>query len=276
MANLEDARRGSEKELVDTPLKKEHRLERFLAAAIAIFVLAVWEWRARAGAISLLFFPAPSTIIATLFNLLANGELVTNTGATLSRLLRGFVLGGAPGLVLGLAMGWSRRLRAIIDPFIAAFHPVPKIAILPLIMIIFGIGETSKVVIIAVTTFFPMLINTMAGVRQISPTYFEVAENYGANLYQLFTRVVFPGSLPLILTGARLSLNIALLLTIAVELVSSRDGLGDMIWFAWETLRTEELYACLVVIAVLGIAFNLLLQFLTGRLAPWHVERQTS
>lgn len=276
MANLENARRRSKKESMDTPVKKERRLERWLTAVIAVLVLAIWEWSARTGGISNLFFPAPTIILSTLFHLLANGVMLTNAGATLTRLLCGFVLGGVPGLLLGLAMGWSRRLRAIIDPFIAAAHPVPKIAILPLIMIIFGIGETSKVVIIAITTFFPMLINTMAGVRQISPTYFEVAENYGANLYQLFTRVVFPGSLPLILTGIRLSLNIALLLTIAVELVSSHDGLGDMIWFAWETLRTEELYATLVVIAVMGIGFNLLLQFITGRMAPWHVERQVS
>jgi NitT/TauT family transport system permease protein len=119
-----------------------------------------------------------------------------------------------------------------------------------------------------------MLINSMAGVRQLSPIHFEVAENYGANPLQVLTRVVIPGSLPLVLVGARLAVNIALLFTIAVELVSAREGLGEMIWLAWQTLRTEELYASLAVIGALGIVFNLLLQFSARRLVAWHAERE--
>jgi len=279
MAHLEDARRGSAQEPVDTQLKKGRRLawprlERWLPAVILVGALTVWEWQVRIGGLSALFFPAPSTIALTLVRLLTSGELATHLSATLSRLFLGFALGGLPGLILGLAMGWSRRLRAIIDPLIAAAHPVPKIAVLPLIMIIFGIGESSKIVVVAVAVFFPMLINTMAGVRQISPIYFEVAENYGAGLFKVFTRVVVPGGLPLVLTGARLALNTALVLTIAVELVAAREGLGEMIWFAWQTLRTEELYASLIVIAALGISLNFLLQRLTARLVPWQVERE--
>jgi ABC-type nitrate/sulfonate/bicarbonate transport system permease component len=275
MAHLEDAGRRGEKELVDTRLKKGLRLEWWLPAVIVAVALTVWEWQVRSGGLSALFFPAPSTIARTLIRLLTNGELAVNVGATLSRLLLGFALGGLPALILGMAMGWSRRLRAVVDPFIAAAHPVPKIAVLPLIMILFGIGESSKIVTVAVGVFFPMLINTMAGVRQISPIYFEVAENYGASLFKVFTRVVVPGSLPLVLTGARLALNVALLITIAVELVAAQEGLGEMIWFAWETLRTEELYASLLVTAALGIGFNFLLQRLAARLVPWQVERET-
>jgi NitT/TauT family transport system permease protein len=264
---------------VDTHLKQGHRLawprlERWLPAAIVTVALAGWEWRVRTGGLSALFFPAPSTIALTLARLVTSGELATHLSATLSRLLLGFVLGGLPGLILGLVMGWSRRLRLVLDPFIAAAHPIPKIAVLPLIMIIFGIGESSKIVVVAVAVFFPMLINTMAGVRQISPIYFEVAENYGGSLLKVFIRVVGPGSLPLVLNGVRLALNTALVLTIAVELVAAQEGLGEMIWFAWETLRTEELYATLIVIAALGISLNFLLQRLTAHLVPWQVERE--
>lgn len=280
MEHLEDARRRSAQEPVDSLLKKRLRLvwlrlNWWLPALVVVVALMTWEWQVRIGGLSPLFFPAPSAIALTLVRLLTSGELAVNVGATLSRVGLGFALGGVPGLILGLIMGWSRRLRVVIDPFIAAAHPLPKIAILPLIMIIFGIGESSKVIVIAVGAFFPMLINTMAGVRQISPIYFEVAENYGAGLFKVFTRVIMPGSLPLALTGARLALNIALLLTITVELVAAQEGLGEMIWFAWETLRTEELYASLAVIAALGIGFNLILQHLTTRLVPWQVERET-
>lgn len=272
MAHLEDARRGSAQEFVDTRLKKGLRLEWWLPAVIVAAALTVWEWQVRTGGLSALFFPAPSAIILILVRLLTNGELAIHLSATLSRLFLGFALGGLPGLILGLAMGSSRRLRVLVDPFIAAAHPVPKIGVLPLIMIIFGIGEFSKVVVVAVGVFFPMLINTMAGVRQISLIHFEVAQNYGASLFKVFTRVVVPGSLPLVLTGARLALNVALLLTIAVEMVAAQEGLGEMIWFAWETLRTEELYASLIVIAALGISFNFLLQRLTAHLVPWQEE----
>jgi len=272
MAHLEDARRGSAQEFVDTRLKKGLRLEWWLPAVIVAAALTVWEWQVLTGGLSALFFPAPSAIILILVRLLTNGELAIHLSATLSRLFLGFALGGLPGLILGLAMGSSRRLRVLVDPFIAAAHPVPKIGVLPLIMIIFGIGEFSKVVVVAVGVFFPMLINTMAGVRQISPIHFEVAQNYGASLFKVFTRVVVPGSLPLVFTGARLALNVALLLTIAVEMVAAQEGLGEMIWFAWETLRTEELYASLIVIAALGISFNFLLQRLTAHLVPWKKE----
>jgi ABC-type nitrate/sulfonate/bicarbonate transport system permease component len=178
-----------------------------------------------------------------------------------------------PALILGLAMGWSHRMRALIDPFVAAIHPVPKIAILPIIMIIFGIGELSKVIVVSLGAFFPMLISTMAGVQQISPIYFEVAESCGAKRTQLFSRIVLPGSLPMVMSGIRLALNMAFLITIATELVVAKEGLGAMIWFAWQTLRIEELYLSLGVTAVLGIAFNAFLQWLARRLIPWQEER---
>jgi ABC-type nitrate/sulfonate/bicarbonate transport system permease component len=278
MAHMENTRRRSAKELADTGLKnRPHqvwlRLEHWAPVVLVGAVLAIWELAVRTGRLSALFFPAPSVIVRTLYRLLIDGRLIVNAGATLSRVLVGFALGGMTGMVIGLLMGWSRRLRAIVDPLIAAAHPVPKIAILPLIMIIFGIGESSKMIVVAVAAFFPMLINTMAGVRQIHPIHFEVAKNYGASMIKVFTRVVIPGSLPLMLTGMRLALNIALLLTIAVELVAAQKGLGAMVWLAWETLRTEELYASIVVTAGFGISFNLILQRLTQYLVPWKVER---
>jgi NitT/TauT family transport system permease protein len=232
-------------------------------------VLAGWELAANSGWLSTLFFPAPTAIGKTLLEIITNGELITHLLASLSRLSLGLVLGGVPGLLLGLGMGWSGKLKRAVDPLIAAVHPIPKISILPLIMIIFGIGEASKVVVIAIAAFFPILINSMAGVRQINPIHFDVAKNYGAARRQLLTRVVLPGGLPFMMSGVRLAFNSALLLTIAAELVTAREGLGALIWFAWETLRTQELYAGLIMIGGLGLGFNLLLQWLSLRIVPW-------
>jgi len=244
-------------------------LERWLSVLIFLLILGIWEWLVSAGRLSALFFPAPSVIVKTLALWTFDGQLAPHLAVTLSRVLAGFVIGGVSGLLLGLVMGWSRRLRTVIDPFIAATHPIPKISVLPLIMIIFGIGETSKMVVVSIAAFFPMVINTVAGVRQINPLYFEVTENYGAKPIKVFRRVIIPGSLPLILAGMRLALNSSLVITIAVELVAADRGLGALIWLAWETLRTEELYASLVVTAALGIGINFILQYLTKRLVPW-------
>lgn len=241
----------------------------WMTAALVLVMLGVWEWQVRAEHVSALFFPAPSRILLTLFRMIRHGDLVPHLTATLSRVGLGFGLGGGVGLLLGLFMGWSPRARDIFDPLVAAAHPIPKTAILPLVMLIFGIGETSKLVLVAVAAFFPMLINTVAGVCQISPIYFDVAQNYGAAPGKVVTRVILPGSLPLILTGARLALNTAFVITVVVEMMMAEKGVGAQIWLAWETLRTEELYAILLVIAVLGNGFNVLLRQIERRLLPW-------
>jgi len=240
-----------------------------------LLILSLWEGLARSGTIAVLFFPSPSSILTTLWHLIISGEVFSNLEISLVRMSWGIFFGLVPGVLLGLAMGWSNRIQKIMDPFIAALHPIPKIAIFPLIMIIFGLGEISKIVAIAISAFFPMLINSMAGVRQLTPVYFEVAKNYGANRWKTFFRIVLPGSLPMILAGARIAFNMALVITIAVELLTAREGLGVMIWFAWETLRTKELYATLVVIAALGMGINYLLQKATALMTPWHRSNST-
>lgn len=248
-------------------------MEPWLPVIFAGSGLILWEGLSRAGQVSRLFFPAPSTILTTLVQMTASGKLLPHLEATLLRLVIGFSGGALVGLVLGLGMGWSPRLRAIVDPLIAAIHPIPKIAIFPLIMIIFGIGEASKIVAIAIAAFFPMLISCMSGVRQLNPVYFEVTHNFGASAWKTFSRVIIPGSLPSILTGVRLAVNISMVIAVAVELLAAKEGLGVVIWFSWQTLRIEELYASLVVIGLLGVGINLSLQFLSRRFVPWHLEQ---
>jgi len=248
--------------------------ERLVPIGVLIFLTIGWEAGSRAGLFSRLFFPPPSVILSALARTARDGSLVAHAGATLGRVLGGLLLGALPGLLIGLLIGWSPRLRAMVDPVIAVLHPLPKIAVLPLVMIVFGIGEASKIVVVAMGAFFPMLISVMSGVREIHPETFEVAEAYGARRRQIFAHVVVPGSVPLVLTGFRLSFNIALLLTVAVELTTAQEGLGKMIWLAWQTMRTEELYAALLVLALFGAGFNTLLGSIGPRLAPWHVERE--
>ncbi len=242
---------------------------RRIAAFLALGGLGLWEILSRLGLISELFFPAPSSIARMMIDLFISGVLIEHFAATCGRLFLGLMIGVLPAIVLGLIMGWSPRVRTAIDPFVAALHPIPKIAILPLIMVIFGIGEASRLVVIAIASFFPMLINTMVGVMQISPSLFEVAVNYGARPAQIFRRVVIPGSLPMEVSGFRLAFNNALIISVAIELVTARRGLGALIWLSWETFRIEQLYAGLIMIALLGIGFNALIKRLSILLIPW-------
>ncbi len=239
------------------------------AAALGIVALAAWEAASRARLLPAIAFPPPSAAGAALAHLAWDGSLLAHLGATVARVGEGMILGTLPAAVLGLLMGWSPRLRAILDPFVAALHPLPKVALLPLLMVFFGIGELSKVTAVAIGAFFPMLLSAVAGVRHIAPSLFEVAANYGATRRKVFARVVLPGSMPLLLTGLRLSFNVALLITIAVELMGAERGIGTLLWLAWQTLRTDRLYAGLAVIACVGMAFNAIVLLLARRLLPW-------
>lgn len=235
-----------------------------------ILFIAIWQFVSSKGLISPLLFPAPVRIWDSLWASLQNGALVQHLSYSLGRMFSGFLVGGSAGWLLGLSMGWLPRLRNSLDPIIAAIHPVPKSALFPLVLILFGLGESSKVVMVSVSAFFPMLINSMAGVRQIDPIYFDVATNYGASRAQIFRRVVLPGSLPFVLSGVRLSMNSAITITIVVEMILGRIGLGSVIWLSWETFRTADLYATLVVISIVGLIINRSLEYLSIRLVPWH------
>jgi ABC-type nitrate/sulfonate/bicarbonate transport system permease component len=232
-------------------------------------LLVSWESLSRLGMLPEVLFSSPTTVLVTLWESVRAGEMGRHLLATMARMIPGLLLGAIPGLLLGLAMGWSSALRRAVDPLLMAVHPIPKIAILPLLMIFLGIGEASRIAVASVAAFFPLLINTMAGVRQINPIYFEVAENYGASRLKLFTRVVLPGSLPMALSGLRLAANVTLLVTIAAEIVMANEGLGSLVWLAWETLRVELLYATLIVISLLGISISTGLHRLNRRLVPW-------
>lgn len=279
MAHLESDRGRSPAEFAYWPVEEKAPPRRvgnntWISLGIAIFLLGGWELGVKAGVISALFFPPPSVILSWTWSQLWSGELWQNLAPSLVRLCWGLFWGGGLGLVFGLLMGWSKTIQEIIEPFISAAHPLPKIALLPLVMVIFGVGNASLVVVSAMGAFFPMVINAMAGVMQIPPTYFEVASNYKASRWKTLTRVVVPASLPGVLTGLRLSANTSLLMVVAAEMVMAEKGLGAMIWRAWNTMQTEEIYSSLLLITILGILLSLGLQTLTRLLVPWMEERK--
>lgn len=247
--------------------------DRLLGVASPLVLLILWELCARTGLIDTRFFPAPTSIVRQGVELAGSGELWGHLSASLQRLLWGSLLGGVPALLLGIAMGLYRPIRAAIDPLISATYPVPKSAILPLILLIFGLGEASKIVMVALGVFFPVLINTITGVLQIDKIYLDVGKNFRASRWQTFRTVALPGALPSIMAGIKLGIGMGLILIAIAEMVGAKNGIGFMIWDAWQILSVETMYVGLIVISLLGFMLTLILNEIEGWILPWKQER---
>lgn len=254
-------------------LSRSHGRDLALALLSPVALLVLWEVSVRTGLLDERFFPAPTSIVSTLVDEAQSGELWTNTAISLRRLFIGIVVGGMPALVIGLLMGLYRPLRVAIDPIIAATYPIPKSAILPLLLLIFGLGEGSKIAMVAIGVFFPVAINTAAGVLEIDRIYHDVGKNYGAGRWQTFRTIALPGAMPLILTGVRLGFGLGLILIVIAEMVGARSGLGYMIWDAWQIFQVEVMYVGLIVISVIGVLFTLLLNEFERLVVPWRTDR---
>ena len=246
--------------------------DRLLNVLSPLALLAVWELCARFGAIDTRFFPAPSSVMSALVEMLRTGELIAHTAISMQRLAYGTLVGAVPALILGIAMGLNRPIRALFDPLIAATYPVPKSAILPLALLIFGLGEGSKIFMVAIGVFFPLVINTTTGVLEINKIYLDVGRNYRANRWNTFWTIALPGALPVIMTGFKLGIGIGLVLIAVAEMVGAKSGLGYLIWSAWSTFAVEQMYVGLFVIAVIGFLLTLGLNELERVIIPWKAE----
>jgi len=243
--------------------------DRLLNVLSPLALLALWELCARFGFIDTRFFPAPSSVLTTLVEMIRSGELVTHTAVSLQRLAYGTAIGAVPAVILGIVMGLNRPIRALFDPLIAATYPVPKSAILPLALLIFGLGEGSKIFMVAIGVFFPMVINTTTGVLEINKIYLDVGRNFRANRWQTFWTIALPGALPVIMTGFKLGIGIGLVLIAVAEMVGAKSGLGYLIWSAWSTFAVEQMYVGLFVIAIIGFLVALGLNELERVIIPW-------
>jgi ABC-type nitrate/sulfonate/bicarbonate transport system permease component len=235
-------------------------------------LLLFWEVFARTGWIDQRFFPAPSSIAFSLVHLSRSGELWVNLSASLVRLFWGCLLGGAPALLLGLAMGLYRPVRALVEPLVAATYPVPKSAILPLVLLVFGLGEASKIAMVALGVFYPVIINTTAGVLEIDRIYLDVGKNFGAGRWQTFRTIALPGAAPLIVAGIKLGIGMGLILIAIAEMIGAQSGIGYMIWNAWQLMSVDTMFVGLIVIALLGFAFTWALDEIERWLLPWKTQ----
>ncbi len=243
--------------------------DRVISILSPLILLGLWEICARAGIIDVRFFPAPSNVLKHLVEMIGSGDLWRHLAASLYRLVVGFFVGCVPAIVVGLAIGLYRPVRAAFDPLISATYPIPKSSLLPLILLIFGLGESSKIAMVAIGVFYPVVINTAAGVRQIAPIFLDVGQNFGASRLNMFRTVALPGALPLIMTGVKLGAGMGLVLIAIAEMVGAKSGLGYMIWNAWELFDVQTMYVGLFVIAIIGFSLNAGFDMLERVIVPW-------
>ena len=240
-----------------------------------ILVLLIWEALSRAGAINPIFFPPPSSLEGTARELIRSGQLWDDTRASLTRILIGFAVAAVPGVALGLLMGLWWPLRALLNPVAAALFAIPKIALLPLVILIFGLDEDSKVAMVAISVFFLVVINTTAAVMSVDRAYFDVARNAGAPWWKQITTVALPGALPAIFSGLRLAMGFSLLVIVGTEFLAAGDGIGYLIWNSYQILAIEKMYVGLIVTALLGWLLSLVMDGLERIAMPWRVEQSS-
>jgi NitT/TauT family transport system permease protein len=246
--------------------------DRLLYLISPIALLLVWELLLAAGIGDRRFIPAPSDIAARYWQLILNGELAYNTGVTLLRVFAGFFIGVIPAIALGLLMAMFAPIRIAIDPLIAALFPIPKIALMPLLLLAFGFGDASKIALVAIAVFFPVIVNTYVGAANIEKIYWDVAKNYGASQAVMFTRIVFFGALPTIFAGLRIALAVSFIVLVAAEFVATKSGIGYLIWNSWELLQVDVMFVGIVTIGILGLITSVLFQEVERWAIPWKTE----
>ena len=232
-------------------------------------LLAILELICQSGVVSSLFLPAPTAIISALLQMIADGEIGVSLAASLYRILAGFFIGSLVGLAVGLVTGTSALMDKIGTPIVNAIYPIPKIALLPLFILWLGIGELSKVTIIALGVFFPVAMNTYSGVKNVDTLLLKVAASFNANWWMTMKSVVLPNALPMIFAGLRLAAGTSLLLLVAAEMIAAQVGIGALILHYGDLMITDRLMAGVIVLSLLGLVFNLILQFLERKAIPW-------
>jgi len=294
------------------PAKDKNGFDRLLGFVFPVLLLIYWQWIVTNGYINPRWFPPPTKIAEALYELIANFDnkfeqtsmlglpfaedeislrksfaearwsgiwqnhfLKSHVWVTLQRVFLGFLIGTIPGIILGVLMGLNRTLRLMLDSTLSAIYVLPKIAIFPIMMLLFGnitgnpFGEGPIIAVVAISSFFLVTFNTITGVRDINPVLLMAGKNYGANPIQMFRHVIFPAALPVIFAGMRIALGTSLIVVVAVEFIRAKSGVGRTTFYHWEILATEKMYAGLLVVMLLGVLLTYGLQWFERRLMPW-------
>ena len=248
-------------------------LLRFTGSAWLIaLLLACWEAMSRLRVLDPLFFPPPSTLLGTFGQLTASGEVGRQVLSTLERTAAGFGVGVVCGLVASAVLILSAAIRRAAEPLISALYSTPRLTLLPMVMLLVGVNNTARILLVAMGTALLLMIQIADAVRAVNRDYVDMAVNYGAGRLALIRKVYLPACLPQAFTALRLAFSRALVLTISVELLNCDNGVGNMIWNAWQTFAIEKLYVSIALAGALGLFFQRLFELLERHLTPWQEQ----
>ena len=237
-------------------------------AAFAILI-ALWQIATGTGLISPIFLPSPMRVVRALVDLAMSGDLWRHMSASLMRIGYGWLIGTVFGIGIGLMVGLFTVSRAVGLPLVAALFPIPKIALLPLLILWLGIGEGSKVATIALSVFFPTVIATFSGVDSVPRNLIRMAQSFNVPLWRIVSQVLVPGALPGILSGFRISIAAALLVLVAAEMIGAQYGIGAFLILTGNMMQTDRLMAGVVVVSVLGLSMSMIVSAVERRLLRW-------
>lgn len=245
------------------------RHRRWVGLVVFVVVIGLWEWATRAGHISALTLPKPSDVLATFGELWSSGQLVQHLVPSLTRLAVGALLGATAGIGVGVLIGLFSYIRAGLVPLVAAIFPIPKIALLPLFVIWFGIDEGSKYALIAFGTFTPTVVATYGAVDNVDRTLIRMGQSFGLSWLSIVRKIVLPGAMPGILSGLRISLAIAIILLVAAEMLGAQYGIGAYVLEAGSLYDLERLFAGVAILSLLGVLTSGAIGILERRLLAW-------
>ncbi len=247
--------------------------ENFILGLVAVVCFLIfWETTVIMGWAKPLFVSSPTRIVKALVAMIADGSIWNHLAVSGMEFLFGYTLAVVVGIPLGILMGWYRRLNAILDPFVSALYATPRIALVPLIIIWFGVDLGAKIAIIFLATVFPILVSTITGVRTIDRDFIKVARSFGASDRQIFLTVALPSSVPMLLTGLRLGLGHALIGIVVGEMIGAQAGIGYMMSLAGATFQTDRVFVGLVIIAGAGMLMTEVLRMIERRFESWRVD----
>ncbi|MCM2575607.1 aliphatic sulfonate ABC transporter permease SsuC [Achromobacter xylosoxidans] len=237
---------------------------------VPALILGLWQLAAQAGWLSSRILPAPSAVAAAAWSLAVSGELWQHVHISALRALWGLLLGGGLGLALGLLNGSSRTAETLLDTTLQMIRNIPVLALIPLVILWFGIEETAKLALLSLGVFFPVYLNTFHGIRSVDPALIEMGRSYGLTGWRLYRDVILPGALPSILVGLRFALGLVWVILIVTETISAQSGIGYMTMNAREFLQTDVVLLGILLYALLGKAADTLARLLERRLLRWN------
>lgn len=269
MVQLAEAEREAKQKLIIQKKKKYEHLLLLIKLTVPLLILVIWEFASVQGMIRGTVLPAPSRIFETLWMLMQTGEIFTHISVSLWRIAQGFLIGGTLGVVIGILTGLFKPIDAATSLIIGLLRPIPNLAWVPILILWFGIGETSKIVVIAIASFWPVLLNVVDAIKRTDKKFLEVAKVLEKSSMVTVFQVILPSTLPSIFVGLRSGMDLAWRSVVGAELIAASAGIGYFMSYSREISQTDAMLASVLCIAFIGLTIDFLLRKLQSKILKW-------